>query len=349
MAALDPAVAAIRGAVRRCPLPEPGAPVLVACSGGPDSMALAAAARFALPRAGLVTVDHQLQAGSGESARRVGDWANVQGFNPVVVTAVDTTDRPGGPEAAARDARYEALAMAAREHGAAAVLLGHTRDDQAETVLLALVRGAGPRGLAGMPVRRRRHGVLFVRPLLDVSRAQTRAACLAEDLPTWEDPHNSDPSYRRTHARALLASLVDRLGPAVVANLARTARLAAADADALDRWAARAAARVGDSDGGLAVAALASLPDAVRTRVLHKWAGELGAPGSALSHRHVAALDALVTAWRGQGPVSLPGGIVVVRRAGHLVRTDAPPGSAPTDIPRASRPVAVDEAGLPHG
>ena len=323
------------------PLPEPGAPVLVACSGGPDSTALAAAAQFVLPQVGLVTVDHQLQPGSGERARQVADWAAGRGFAPVIVTAVDVGDRSGGPEAAARDARYEALAGAAREHGAAAVLLGHTRDDQAETVLLALVRGAGSRGLAGMPVRRRRHGVLFVRPLLDVSRAQTRAACLAEDLPIWEDPHNSDPSYRRTHARALLASLVERLGPAVVANLARTARLAAADAVALDRWAARAAVRVGDSDGGLAVAALASLPDAVRTRVLHKWAGELGAPGSALSHRHVAALDALVTGWRGQGPVSLPGGIVVVRRAGHLVRTDrADPARAaePTSrVPRAGR------------
>ncbi len=344
MAALDPAVAAIRGAVRRCLLPEPGSPVLVACSGGPDSTALAAAARFVLPQVGLVTVDHQLQAGSAERAGRVADWAESRGFTPVVVMAVDTTNRPGGPEAAARTARYEALAEAARDHGAAAVLLGHTRDDQAETVLLSLVRGAGPRGLAGMPVRRRRHGVLFVRPLLDVSRAHTRAACLAEDLPIWEDPHNSDPTYRRTHARALLASLVDRLGPAVVANLARTARLAAADAVALDRWAARAAVRVGGSGGGLAVAALASLPDAVRTRVLHRWAAELGASGSALSHRHVAALDTLVTAWRGQGAVSLPGGIVVARRAGHLVRTDAPSGSARNDTPRASSPAEDDEA-----
>ena len=349
MAALDPAVAAVRGAVRRCPLPAPGAPVLVACSGGPDSTALAAAARFVLPKVGLVTVDHQLQAGSGERAVRVANWADQEGFMPVVVTAVDTTDRPGGPEAAARDARYEALAAAAHEHGAAAVLLGHTRDDQAETVLLALVRGAGSRGLAGMPVRRRKHGVLFVRPLLDVSRAQTRAACLAADLPVWEDPHNTDPSYRRTGARALLGSMVDRLGPAVVANLARTARLAAADAVALDRWAARAAERVGASGGGLAVAALASLPDAVRTRVLHRWALEIGAPGSALSHRHVSALDALVTEWRGQGPVSLPGGIAVTRRAGHLVRADPPSGSAPADIPRASRPTVVDEAGLAHG
>ncbi len=348
MAALDPAVAAIRGAVRRCPLPEQSAPVLVACSGGADSTALAAAARFVLPDVGLITVDHQLQAGSAGRARTVADWAGGRGFAPVVVATVDTTDRPGGPEAAARDARYEALAGAARELGAGAVLLGHTRDDQAETVLLALVRGAGPRGLAGMPVRRRRHGVLFVRPLLDVSRSQTRAACLAEDLPTWEDPHNSDPSYRRTHARALLSSLVDNLGPAVVANLARTARLAAADSVALDRWASRAAARAG-SGGGLAVAALAALPDAVRTRVLHTWAGELGAPGSSLSHRHVAALDALVTEWRGQGMVSLPGGIMVARRAGRLVEVDRPSTQEPRDIPPAARPAAADEAGLAHG
>jgi tRNA(Ile)-lysidine synthase len=290
-------------------------------------MALAASARFVLPRTGLrvglITVDHQLQRGSDERARRVAQWAADRGFAPVAVATVEVGGRTGGPEAAARDARYEALSAAARGHGAAAVLLGHTLDDQAETVLLAVVRGAGPRGLAGMPVRRRRYGVSFLRPLLDVTRTQTRAACLAEDLPVWDDPHNSDPTYRRTEARALLAALSEKLGPTVVANLARTARLAAADAAVLDRLARRRFHRARTDDGGLDVAALAAMPDAIRSRILHRWARMLGAPGSALSHRHVDALDALVTAWRGQGPVSLPGGTTVVRREGQLVCGEA--------------------------
>src|SRR5690606_24714013 len=126
---------------------------------------------------------HQLQAGSADRAQTVAAWATEARFAPVLVRTVSVAGRTGGPEAAAREARYEALADAARASGAAAVLLGHTRDDQAETVLLAMVRGAGPRGLSGMPVRRVRHGVAFLRPLLGVARAQTRAACLAEGLP----------------------------------------------------------------------------------------------------------------------------------------------------------------------
>jgi tRNA(Ile)-lysidine synthase len=152
-------------------------------------------------------------------------------------------------------------------------------------------------------------------------------------LPVWDDPHNSDPAYRRSHARALLCDLAERLGPAVVGNLARTARLVAADASALEAQARRAAARV-RVDEGLSVAGLARLPDAIRTRVLHRWAASLGAPRSALSHRHVAALDALVMKWRGQGPVSLPGGLVVIRRQGQLV-TDAEAGP-PTPSPRSA-------------
>jgi tRNA(Ile)-lysidine synthase len=309
--------------------------------------ALAASALFVLPRAGLraglVTVDHQLQAGSAQRAQRLADWAKDRGFAPVVVATVEVAGRTGGPEAAARDARYEALVATAREHDAAAVLLGHTLDDQAETVLLAVVRGAGLRGLAGMPMRRRRHGVSFLRPLLDVTRAQTRAACLAEDLPVWEDPHNRDPTYRRTKARTLLAALVDHLGPAVVGNLARTARLAAADIAVLDRAAKRAFDRAVTPEGWLAVADLQRLPDAIRTRVLHRWAVTLGASGSALSQRHIAALDALVTAWRGQGAISLPGGSRAIRRQGHLVSPDT------AYIPGATRPPESDEAGLSHG
>ncbi|MFG1774916.1 tRNA lysidine(34) synthetase TilS [Micromonospora sp. NPDC049048] len=324
MAALAPPVAAIRVAVRRAlaDLP-PGGPVLVACSGGADSLALAAATAFVAPRmgraAGLVTVDHDLQEGSARRAAAVVTWAREVGLAPVESVRVEVAGRPGGPEAAAREARYGALAEVADRLGAVALLTGHTRDDQAETVLLALARGAGPRGLAGMPARRDLDGVPLLRPLLEVSREQTRTACAVLGLSPWEDPHNADPSYARARVRAdLLPALVRALGPGVLDNLARTARLVAADNAVLDELADAALAGVRHPDGGLAVRALAELAPAVRGRVLHAWARELGAPPAALSHRHVAALEALVTGWRGQGPAHLPGGLRVLRHDGRL-------------------------------
>jgi tRNA(Ile)-lysidine synthase len=328
MARIPPAVAAVRSAVRRV-LPADGL-VLVACSGGADSLALAAAARFAGRRVGLVTVDHGLQEGSRRRALDVASWARDSGFSPVEIATVAVDGLPGGPEAAARTARYAALSAVASRVGAEVVLLGHTRDDQAETVLLALARGAGPRGLAGMPARRG----IFVRPLLDVGRADTRKACAALGLVPWEDPHNSDPAFARARVRGeALPALVAALGPAVVANLARSAGQIAADNEALDSLAAQALLRayapasstmpVAIDHGAarsLDISGLSGLVGAVRTRVLHAWARELGAPGAALSHRHVEALDALVVGWHGQGPVYLPGGIAVTRRDGLLVR-----------------------------
>ncbi|GAA0710177.1 tRNA lysidine(34) synthetase TilS [Dactylosporangium roseum] len=322
MAALAPAVAAVRTAVRRSlaavePALAPGDTVLVACSGGADSLALAVAARFVTHRmrlhCGMVTVDHGLQDGSAERAVRLAGWAREREFAPVEVRSVKVAG-PGGPEAAARDARYAALAAAAKAHRAGLVLLGHTRDDQAETVLLALARGSGPRGLAGMPERRERHGVLFVRPLLDVRRADTRLACAADGLVPWDDPHNSDPAYARSRVRPL----VEALGAGVVDNLARTARLVAADNNHLDELAADALEKALDGPAALSVAALERLPAPVRTRVLHAWVRRLGVPGSALSNRHVVALDALVVDWHGQGPAALPGGVRVARQDGRL-------------------------------
>jgi tRNA(Ile)-lysidine synthase len=328
LATLAPPLAAVRTAVRQA-LRETealrdvrGGRVLVACSGGADSLALAAATAFVAPRlglrAGLVCIDHGLQRGSAERAKEVASWAAGTGLQPAEAVSVTVAGRPGGPEAAARDARYEALVVAAHRLDASTVLIGHTRDDQAETVLLALARGAGPRGLAGMPPRRAVSGVILLRPLLDVSREQTRQACAALGLTPWEDPHNADPAYARARVRATaLPALVDALGPGVVANLARSARLLAADAEALDELAAKADP---GNDGELPVPALAELPKAVRTRVLRRWALTLGVPAGALSHRHVGALDALVVDWHGQGTVHLPGGINAIRTADRIVK-----------------------------
>jgi tRNA(Ile)-lysidine synthase len=342
-----PAVAQVRAQVRRClaGLP-PGEVVLAACSGGADSLALAAALAHEAPRQGLrggaVTVDHGLQPGSAE---RAGDVAAVLaglGLDPVVNIAVAVPAGPGhgGPEAAARAARYQALAEAARRTGAVAVLLGHTRDDQAETVLLGLARGAGARSLAGMPARQGG----YLRPLLTVSRATLRAACDALGLTPWDDPHNSDPAYTRARVRhQALPALAAALGPGVAGALARTAGRLRADADALDELAAKQAQLVRDGDGW-AAGPLAELPAAVRTRVLHLAAVEAGCPPGALSARHVEALDELVTAWRGQRWTDLPGGIRARRRCGKLLFTAGHPGRPDLTV-EAEGPVKASDVG----
>jgi tRNA(Ile)-lysidine synthase len=314
-----PAVAQLRTAVRQCLADlEPGDLVLAACSGGADSLALAAALAFVAPRQGLragaVTVDHGLQPGSAGQAARVAAQLTRLGLAPVEVAAV-TVGAAGGPEAAARDARYQALDQVGAKTGAAVMLLGHTLDDQAETVLLGLARGSGARSLAGMPQRTGR----YRRPLLGVGRDQTRAACAALDLQVWDDPQNADPRYTRARVRhQALPALEASLGPGVAAALARTARQLKADADALDQLAADAAARLRQDGQAMDAAGLAELPTALRTRVLRVAAIEAGCRPGSLTAAHIDGLDRLVTGWRGQRWVDLPGGIRGTRRCGKL-------------------------------
>ncbi|MBB6345754.1 tRNA(Ile)-lysidine synthase [Nonomuraea muscovyensis] len=324
-----PAVADVRRAVREAMADVPeGGLVLAACSGGADSLALAAALAFVAPRArlrgGLLTVDHQLQPGSAGRAEQVAGLAETLGLQPAEVLTVEV-GREGGPEAAARDARYGALSKAADRLGAAAVLLGHTRDDQAETVLLGLARGSGPRSLSGMAAVTGR----YRRPFLEIPRATTVAACRALGLVPWDDPHNADPRYTRVRVRTrVLPVLEAELGPGVAEALARTARLARDDADALDAWADRAYQDCALSDIAgsvtLAVEGLRDLPDAVRRRVLRRAAIAAGTPSGALSETHVRAVDRLITHWRGQKAVDLPGGLVAVRRYGTLIVAISP-------------------------
>jgi tRNA(Ile)-lysidine synthase len=312
-------VAATRRAVRGSLADLPaGSLVLAAVSGGADSLALAAALAHEAPRAGLiagaVTIDHGLQEGSASRAGAVVSACQRLGLDPVVSRAVVVTSA-GGPEAAARRARYDALDAAAAEVGAAAVLLGHTLDDQAETVLLRLARGSGARSLAGMPARAGR----YRRPFLAIRREQTEAACAALGLTPWTDPHNSDPSYARPRVRHdALPALERALGPGVAEALARSADLLRQDADALDDLAAKALADVTTVGGELDIDGLATLATAVRTRVLRSAAIAAGTPAGALTAGHVASLDALVTSWHGQGPVGLPGGLVGERRCDRL-------------------------------
>ena len=318
---LDPAVAAVRLAVRRVldELPDPaGRTVLVACSGGADSLALLSATVFEARRPGLrvvgVTVDHGLQEGSAAQADRVVRQMAALGADETVTARV-TVDPGGlGVEAAAREARYSVLAELAARAGGALVLLGHTRDDQAETVLLGLTRGSGGRSLAGM----RRGFEVFRRPLLDVGRAQTEAACRAEDIAFWQDPHNDDPRFTRARVRHTVMPTLEReLGPGVAETLARTAEQLQEDVTALDAIAARAHAELADPEG-LDVDRLGALETAVRRRVVRLAAVAAGCPPSELFRVHVLAVDELVTAYRGQRWVDLPGHVRAVRRDGRI-------------------------------
>ncbi|MEV8090513.1 tRNA lysidine(34) synthetase TilS [Streptomyces nigra] len=296
--------------------------VLVACSGGADSMALASALAFEAPklgiRAGGITVDHGLQPGSDLRAEEVVLRLRELGLDPAESIAV-TVGRSGGPEAAARDARYAALDDAAERHGAAAVLLGHTRDDQAETVLLGLARGSGIRSLSGMAAVSGADG-RYRRPFLGLDRQTARKACMVQSLPVWDDPHNADPAYTRSRLRQEgLPALEKALGKGVVEALARTAQLSRDDADALDAWASQAETAVRDAAGLLDCAKLYTLPPAVRRRILRRAAIEAGAPAGSLFARHVEEVDRLITGWRGQGAINLPGKVVARRQGGRLV------------------------------
>lgn len=312
MAGPPRAVAVLRHAVR-AGLRSSARPVLVACSGGADSVALAAAlafeARDAGVRVGAVTVDHGLQPGSAERADRTADLLREMGLDPVVVLSAKVGDE-GGPEAAARAARYAVLGAAAEQHGAR-IALGHTLDDQAETVLLGLGRGSGPRSVAGMVEFRDP----YWRPLLAVRRATAREACADQGLPVWDDPWNADPAYTRVRLRTeVLPLLEDVLGGGVAPALARTAAQLREDLDALD---ALAAAALPDPGAELPVARVDALPAALRRRVLRLWLRAGGVPD--LQAVHLAAVEALVTRWRGQGRADLPGGAGVVRTSGRLV------------------------------
>ncbi len=312
----DPAVAAIRLAVRRQSL-EPGT-VVVACSGGPDSLALLAAtvfeARQGAWRVVGATVDHGLQAGSDEVAARVVEQMAALGAHETVSARVHVEQSGQGPEAAAREARYAVLEEIAERFGAAAVLLGHTLDDQAETVLLGLTRGSGGRSLAGM---RPAFGV-FRRPLLDITKEQTVQACIAAGIEPWADPHNLDARFTRSRVRNVVLPLLEKeLGPGVSETLARTAGLLRDDMELLDRLAESALVEV-RTDQGLDVTLLTGQPSAIRSRVLRLAAVEAGAATAELFHVHVRALVELVAEEGSGKQIRLPGHVTAFRDGVYL-------------------------------
>ncbi|WP_426227313.1 tRNA lysidine(34) synthetase TilS [Pseudarthrobacter sp. DSP2-3-2b1] len=321
--------------------------VLVACSGGPDSLALASVAAYFARRGhvdgrpvtvGAVVVDHQLQPGSAEVAARTALALKELGLAPVEVRTVVVAPTGMGPEAAARDARHAALEAEAQAQGAAAILLGHTLDDQAEQVLLGLARGSGTRSLAGMRPAR---GMLL-RPFLALRRADTLAICAAEELEPWHDPSNADPAFARSRTRVeVLPLLEEKLGPGVAESLARTASILQLDADYLEDVANSTFAALVERSGQelrLPEEALGNLSPAIRFRVIAKAAAAVG--GQQPGYQRLLAAEALLRRQGSAGPVELPGGVSVYRLS---LAQLAEPGSVDTVAPAAGRP----EAGNP--
>lgn len=319
MPSLNPAVAEIRRAVRTALEPYRGTAVVVALSGGADSLALTAAVAFEAPkldiRAVAVTIDHGLQEKSAEVAEQAATQARALGLAAVVVPATVDERHPDGPEAAARAARYDALERAADEAGAGPILLAHTLDDQAETVLLGLARGSGAASLQGMaPVAGRR-----LRPLLDIRRETVRAACIAQDLEPWNDPHNSDEKYTRVRVRTTVLPVLEaELGPGIAPALARTAEQLREDNEAFAEMIEETIEDIVEhAEAGIAVSvpALAANPAALRNRIIrYVVSSEFGV---SLTRAQTLEVARLVTDWRGQGPLDLPS--CTAARTGNLL------------------------------
>ena len=310
------AVPAVRNAVRHwLEKYEAGDKVLVAVSGGADSLALAYALAVEAKKLAItvigVTVDHQLQQQSSQQAELVKQ--QLTDLNIVCLVKKVTVDIQDGLEASARKARYQALVEVATDENVVAIFLGHTKDDQAETVLLGLARGSGTRSLSGMA----HHNGMYVRPLLEISRSQTEEFCNEVGLKFWIDPHNSDSQFARVRVRTEALPILEKsIGPGITDALARSAHLLRDDADALDHWAQREEIHVDLAD--LECAHLETLPRAIRTRILRSAIYAAGAPAGSVSAEHVSAVEALISAWNGQGALSLPGGVKVERISGRL-------------------------------
>jgi tRNA(Ile)-lysidine synthase len=334
-------------------VPQDGDGVAVAVSGGADSLALLHALRVLSGprrwRLAVLTVDHGLHPGSAADAAFVADHAKSLGLPARVLTLTPAdldAHHAAGPEGAARAARYAALRAAADTLGCQWLATGHTLDDQAETVLLQLLRGAGPDGLAGIPVRSGR----LLRPLLAVRRAETRASCTATGLPWREDPTNATDGPLRNRVRHHLLPLLEQLRPGATRTLARTATLAADERAWLDPLVAKAVdsaehlvppratlpegapqpggeadARADGADArpdgagvALDAATLADLPVALARRVVRGAAGRAG-----VSPPDAAATDRVLALVRADGTrVRWPGGAAV--RDGPVVRLTLP-------------------------
>jgi tRNA(Ile)-lysidine synthase len=316
---LSPAQGLIRLAVRNCLTSntKPRQKLLIAVSGGADSLALAAACEFEAKKLGLkiaaAVIDHSLQNNSDKVAAQTAKTLAALGFEEVVVKKI-AVGKAGGPEAAARTARYTALETLRQKTKSHFIVLGHTSSDQAETVLLGLVRGSGSKSLSGMSAKTG----LLLRPLLGIERSTTEAFCKDSGIKYWSDPQNKDKKFLRVMIRKhVLPFLEKQLGGSVAASLVRTSDQLREDNTYLEAQADKSFkkyAKVAGSGIGFDAKALEKLPAAILNRVIKK---ALDSFGSESSRTHVLAVSDLVLSWHGQKPLALPG-VRVVRKGNTI-------------------------------
>ena len=316
MSTYNPALLQLRNAIRPWLLKANShEPILVGVSGGADSLSLACATSLEAGQTHQVipvVVDHGLQENSAMIAEQTVNKLKKFGFDDVFAGKAQVT-LTDGIEASARRARYQIFNQALETYGSNLFFLGHTQNDQAESVLLGLARGSGTKSLSGMA----EVNGAFVRPFLSISRATTEAACKELGIEFWNDPHNLNEEFTRVRVRKNVLPMIEtQIGPGITEALARSAKILRADSDALDEMAAGIFASQDSRD--LDIAVLADLPKAIRSRVIRLAIYAAGAPAGSITSDHLEPIEALVTDWRGQGPSSLPGGVKVGRISGRL-------------------------------
>ena len=294
---------------------SPGDGVVVAVSGGADSLLLAYSLFLEREELALsihaVVIDHQLQEDSGAIAIQTKRALEKLGIESITIIPVEVEKRDG-IEADARRARYQALVEFARKVSASRIFLGHNQDDLAESVLLGLTHGSGTKSLAAMRV----DDGLYVRPFLALEREVIRQACQEAKLDYWNDPHNEDERFTRVKIRKKILPLLEsEIGPGITEALARSARIFREDSDALDALAEEIYTTLPDPTA-MEIGVLEGLPIALRKRVIRRALASLGA--TRINAEQLGWVDALVSQWHGQKEVALPAGVTARRESGRL-------------------------------
>ncbi len=295
---------------------EPADLILVGCSGGADSIALVWSASVVCKRLnlnlGVVIVDHQLIAESNQVAENTKKQCAEFGINQIIVKKIKVVLENEGLESAARKARYEAFEEVIKDTNAKALMLAHTQDDQAETMLMRLTRGSGAKSLSAMSEVSGK----YLRPFLHVRKFEIKDALEKEDIKYWNDPANSNSDFLRVKVRnELIPKLIEVLGDSVVEALDRTSMLLKNDNDILDQIALNHY----QENRQLLISKLEDLPSAIRTRVIKLAALDAGVNPGPFSFEHIEAIDALVTNWHGQSHIDLPG-FVQASRVNETIR-----------------------------
>ncbi len=297
---------------------QPGERVLVACSGGADSLALAWVVQFVAKKKEIfvsaLIVDHQLSPESNEVAQAAKVKLSVLAISDTKIIKVEVSNNSEGIEAAAREVRYEALKNYGNEINAQMIFLGHTLEDQVETVLMRLTRGSGARSLQGMAEINGK----FVRPFLHISRAIVRDSLSIINLTAWEDPMNYSEKFLRSKVRnQLLPKLKEVLGESVFEAIDRTATALRVDNAALDLITQEVLA-LNSIETSCSVEILQAQPQAIRNRIIRVMMLNAGVPAASLANAHIEAVNQLINNWHGQGEVALPGKLWVSRSKNQI-------------------------------